>query len=75
MVLVPVLRYKSLCKLYIVVCFVQHSILHNNMCVYVYIFIYIIGFTPAKISCDFCHSSVFCEALREIIVINLPQTM
>lgn len=36
----PVLRYKSLCKLYIVVCFMQHSILHNNMCVYVYLYIY-----------------------------------
>lgn len=34
-----VFRYKWLCKLYIVLCFVQQSILHNNMCVYIFLYI------------------------------------
>lgn len=38
----PVLRYKLLCKLYIVVCFVQHSIVHSNMCVYIYISLFLL---------------------------------
>lgn len=45
------------------------------MCRCAYIYIKIIGFTLAKIFCDFCHSSVFCEALQEISIMNLPQMM
>lgn len=55
----PALRCNSLCRLYIVVCFVQHGILLISMCVYVFhVCIYHCFYSCQNILCDLSQFSL-----------------